>query len=394
VVILAGCLLSLNEMTGDRSAAAANVRSLHEDEPGPAPDLTGQVDQAVRTAHRITRQFDAATWLGIALAVASCGLCAALFAFRRRLSFTWVAVLLGLLVLDLGAFSAGTLQYSTYDAMVVRRPEYVRFLQENLGLQRYMCWRGPEDATNRHRGMLWRIRHGMSGPGGIFHTPRQSQFNGLVFSGRFPRLLHLAGVRYLVMSEGTVPPDTAVQCRDGPVSVVENPSAMARAFLARQTAVVEDANLIIGELAAGKTDLADVAFLEQPVEALPPVAGPRDAGETLSIDQPEPSRYVLRTQAPAPRQLVLTETYHPEWTCTIDGQRTEVHLTDYTFMSVRVPAGEHAVEFRYEPASFNRGLLVTAVACAALVGAMMTGWLLNRGRGRLRDHVPSDRTGT
>jgi hypothetical protein len=38
---------------------------------------------------------------------------------------------------------------------------------------------------------------------------------------------------------------------------------------------------------------------------------------------------------------------------------------------VAVPAGEHTVEFWYEPATFRVGLFVSLVACAALAGVGM-----------------------
>ncbi|HEY4721936.1 MAG TPA: YfhO family protein, partial [Anaerolineae bacterium] len=67
--------------------------------------------------------------------------------------------------------------------------------------------------------------------------------------------------------------------------------------------------------------------------------------------------------------LVLTDAYYPGWTATIDGQPTNIERADVMFRAVKVPAGPHRVELRYEPQSFRIGMWVTIGAWAILIAA-------------------------
>jgi len=423
LIVIVACLVSLGQMVGSPGVAADGVRSVARANEG---ERANQLKDALRVSAEVMRNHDAATWFGVAAGIASCVLCGVLVALRRRLTAAVGGVLVALLVLDLGMFSAGSLQYSKYDALVVKRPGYVEFMQRDPGFGRYVCWRGPEDQTNRHRGMLFRIPHAISGPGGIFHTPRQSFLIGLnlprffavpagvdanridepgmrilipevpqqaqgrvVLLGYCDRVTALEGVRYLICDFPVRGPGVKTVLQDGEAFVIEDSSALPRAFLARQVEVLQDPNLVWEKIVGLRRnasdlvpDLADVALLEQSVEPLPPVTGPPDPNEIPSIERPAPSRLLIRTKAPGPRQLVLTETYNPEWKCRIDGQMTPVYLTDYSFMSVRVPGGEHEVLWWYEPAGFKMGLAVTAAACALVAGAFGVRWLLRRRVGK------------
>ncbi|MCW5873396.1 MAG: YfhO family protein [Anaerolineales bacterium] len=63
--------------------------------------------------------------------------------------------------------------------------------------------------------------------------------------------------------------------------------------------------------------------------------------------------------------LLLADTYYPGWHARIDGAPAEIQPAYGVFRAVQVPAGQHEVEFRYQPRSFAIGL-----------GSSVLGWLL------------------
>jgi hypothetical protein len=89
----------------------------------------------------------------------------------------------------------------------------------------------------------------------------------------------------------------------------------------------------------------------------------------------------VQVEAAADAWLFLADTYDPGWRVYVDGEVRPMHLANATFRAVAVPAGQHLVEFRYEPASLRRGaaltlltgLLVLAVTALSAVYAWRSG---------------------
>ncbi len=89
---------------------------------------------------------------------------------------------------------------------------------------------------------------------------------------------------------------------------------------------------------------------------------------------------VVEVNAPQDGYLILTDAYYPGWTATIDGQPAPIERADLMFRAVKVSAGRHRVEMRYQPASFSIGLFISIGSVAALV----VWWLVARRRNRSR----------
>jgi uncharacterized membrane protein YfhO len=70
---------------------------------------------------------------------------------------------------------------------------------------------------------------------------------------------------------------------------------------------------------------------------------------------------------------VLTDLHYPGWKATVDGERADMHRVNYLLRGTTLPAGRHRVEFRYEPASFRVGWIVSVLALAGLVAAVAVG---------------------
>jgi hypothetical protein len=99
-----------------------------------------------------------------------------------------------------------------------------------------------------------------------------------------------------------------------------------------------------------------------------------------SIVSYAPEQAVIDVEAPQPGYLVLTDAYYPGWTATVDGQPVEIERADIMFRAVKIPAGQHRVELRYQPPSFTLGLLISIVTAVVLIGV----WLIVHRRNRSR----------
>jgi len=60
---------------------------------------------------------------------------------------------------------------------------------------------------------------------------------------------------------------------------------------------------------------------------------------------------------------VLSEVYYPlGWNAFIDGKKADYVKTDYVLRGMFVPAGDHEIEFRFEPKSYYTGRTITIIA--------------------------------
>ncbi len=154
--------------------------------------------------------------------------------------------------------------------------------------------------------------------------------------------------------------------------IYANPGALPRAG-------VVDAQRIAAGDAAQLDAVLDPGFdgrrtVVTPV-SLPGLHGTPGHGPagTAHIVRYEPERVVVDATARRPGELVLTDLYYPGWKVTLDGKPAELHRVDYLLRGTTLPPGRHRVEFRYEPASWRAGWIVSLVAFAGLIVAVSAG---------------------
>jgi hypothetical protein len=171
--------------------------------------------------------------------------------------------------------------------------------------------------------------------------------------------------RYQGNQAGTDASDDFIQ-----VWEVGNPEP--RAFLTRHVAFVSDpaddplvfgTNLMVQGIRAvviedSAKDNRTFGFLDSanPGESLPL------PGSQVKFETDLPEHLTLNVSAPADCYLVLRDGWYPEWRAYLDGAETPVYPADAAFRAVKVPAGDHTVEFRYDPVSFRIGAWVSAGA--------------------------------
>lgn len=102
-----------------------------------------------------------------------------------------------------------------------------------------------------------------------------------------------------------------------------------------------------------------------------------------SILVDEDHRVEIVTRAPGPRLLVLTDTWYPGWSATVDGEPAPIYRANVCFRALPVPPGEHRVVFAYECRPFEVGVVVSGVSVVLLMGLAL-GYRWRRRRGQRR----------
>ena len=183
------------------------------------------------------------------------------------------------------------------------------------------------------------------------------------------RLLDLMNVQYMVTDRELDGRWELVFAEsDSAIRVYHNRHVLPRAFIVYQAEYAANPDAALARLLEETFDLRTQVILEGATPDL--IADVLPKTGQARIVRYEPERVVIETNTPTDGFLVLTDTYMPGWQVQVGGQPTELYIADYAFRAVRVPAGQHRVEFAYAPSSFSVGaaLSLAAAVCCVLWG--------------------------
>ena len=218
--------------------------------------------------------------------------------------------------------------------------------------------------------------------------PQDYHTEFLTPSGARSPLLDLLDVRYLLV-DASLPPerDDVAALTAGLREVFRTPLVVVyqRSPSPPHAWIVHDARQVArGEalplLASQSVDPFRTALVEGPPPAMEAPADP--AVETARVSAYQPDRLAIATHSTAAGFLVVSEIYASGWRAFVDGSEVPVLPTDHALRGVPLPAGDHTVEFRYEPLSLRAGLAISAIAAVGMLAAFAaTGWTyLSRSR--------------
>lgn len=160
----------------------------------------------------------------------------------------------------------------------------------------------------------------------------------------------------------------------GPFALLEFTGALPRAKLYSQWEVSTNDQETLKILASAEFNPAQTVLVTGDVP--PATAVTNQSPGTVEYASYAPKRIQLRAKATAPSMLLLNDKHDPDWRVTVDGKPAPLLRANYIMRAVHVPAGEHIVEFRFQPKT--TGLFVSLAAIA--IGALLCGILLLPGR--------------
>jgi hypothetical protein len=114
-------------------------------------------------------------------------------------------------------------------------------------------------------------------------------------------------------------------------------------------------------------DVLPRAFLTSQPPSIPSLlqrgerAGSQGIGEARVLSY-TPERAVIQVEAHQAGYLVLTDTFYPGWRATVNGKGVPILRADPYFRAVRVEAGQHRVEFIYQPLSLRLGMALSGLS--------------------------------
>jgi hypothetical protein len=177
---------------------------------------------------------------------------------------------------------------------------------------------------------------------------------------KMTRTLPRAWIVHEVHSLPPLPRPLRIEAVDQRTKEVLFPGNKARNFL--RTAVVETEQPLL-EWSQDQTE-----------KSSPASEGP---AESCKITHYDPQRVVVTAQLARPGLLVLSDAWFPGWRAVVttggSSREAPIYRTNRVLRGVWLPAGTSEIEFRYQPASFVRGAIISG--CSWFLLAI--GWLIN-----------------
>ena len=109
-----------------------------------------------------------------------------------------------------------------------------------------------------------------------------------------------------------------------------------------------------------------------------------DPSATIKLVHYQPNYLKYETDAATDQLAVFSEIYYKDgWNAYLDGKKVDYARADYVLRTMKIPAGKHIVEFRFEPQSYYTGKTISLIGSILVlllfVGAVY--WSFKRNEG-------------
>ena len=116
----------------------------------------------------------------------------------------------------------------------------------------------------------------------------------------------------------------------------------------------------------GSVDLKRQAVIGKDMPAV--TAAPADTADVITLTAYAPNELKYHYSTSSDRLTVFSEIYYPDgWKAQVDGSPVDVLRADWTLRAAQLPAGEHDLVMRFEPASYRTGAAVSRASSITLI---------------------------
>ncbi len=202
---------------------------------------------------------------------------------------------------------------------------------------------------------------------GGYHAAKPRRFQELydfyIAKNNFS-VLHLLNVKYIIQQNET-----------GENYVVENPYANGNAWFASTLKIVKNADDEIRALDSLDVKNEIVLNKNDVPKSILSKEFTLDSTAVINLISYKPNHLVYKSSATKPQLAVFSEMYYPKgWNVYIDGEKTSHFRSNYVLRAMKIPSGNHKIEFIFEPEVIKTGSKI-ALASSILLALCLLGGL-------------------
>jgi len=165
-------------------------------------------------------------------------------------------------------------------------------------------------------------------------------------------VLNMLNMKYVILPDQKNPKQT---------DAVLNPFALGNCWLVKEVKFVKNADEEMSAL--NSFDPASTAFVDERYKAAVPFPPVYDSTAYIKLLENKNDEIKYEFNAAANQFAVFSEVYYARgWGAYIDGKKTAYCKTDYVLRGLAIPAGQHKIEFIFDPASVRVGESISRYA--------------------------------
>ncbi len=156
-----------------------------------------------------------------------------------------------------------------------------------------------------------------------------------------------------------------------------NPTALGPVWFVNAIRFVKNATEEMELL--GQVNPKDTALVQEEFKSLIPFMPVPDSSARIELVKNDNDVVTYRSNAATNQFAVFSEIYYKDgWKALVDGKEMPIVKVNYVLRGLALPAGQHNIEFRFEPAAYSRGRTITTIFSIALLllsaGAIFLEW--------------------
>ncbi len=186
----------------------------------------------------------------------------------------------------------------------------------------------------------------------IFASFQTQDLNKISEALRKNKVLNMLNTKYIIYNPQAAP--------------ILNYSAMGNAWFINNLNWVKDANEEIEALSTlnPKTEAIIDEKFKPVIGEFSPIA---DSSASINLTSYAPNKLIYKSKTEKEQLAVFSEIYYPEgWVATVDGKEVSHFRVNYILRAMRIPAGEHTIEFSFEPETYYKGQKIASLSSIIL----------------------------
>jgi hypothetical protein len=172
-------------------------------------------------------------------------------------------------------------------------------------------------------------------------------------------VLNMLNMRYLIYSPEAPP--------------IKNRYALGNAWFVNDVKMAKNADeelQMVGEINPARTVVVDERYKDQ-LEGFSPKSDPT---ASIRLTDYKVNDLKYESNSSAEQLAVFSEIFYKDWNAYVDGKLTPYFQANWVLRAMRIPAGKHTIEFKFEPKKYFTGEKISLASCILLflfVGASL-----------------------